>query len=84
METNYTIKCMDNAIEITWLYQELIKSGKVFSFKDVDAELVKEKIIDIAIEFEEDYGPSDWLGEDYLDTLRNYAVPKLIENFPKN
>ena len=54
METNYTIKCMDNAIEITWLYQELINSEKVFSFKDVDAELVKEKIIDIAIEFEED------------------------------
>ena len=84
METNYTIKCMDNAIEITWLYQELIDSEKVLSFKDVDAELVKEKIIDIAIDFEEDYGPSDWLGEDYLDTLRNYAAPKLIENFSKN
>lgn len=84
METNYTIKCMNNAIEITWLYQELIDSEKVLSFKDVDAELVKEKIIDIAIDFEEDYGHSDWLSEDYLDTLRNYAAPKLIENFPKN
>ena len=33
METNYTIKCMDNAIEITWLYQELIDSEKFFLLK---------------------------------------------------
>lgn len=84
MNNTYTTLCIDNAIEITWLYQELIDSGKVLSFKEVDAELVKEAIIDISIAFEEDYGPSDWLGEDYLDTLRNYAAPKLIENFPKN
>lgn len=84
METNYTIKCMDNAIEITWLYQELVNSEKALPVKEIGSDFVKETIIDIAIEFEEDYGPSDWLGEDYLDTLRNYAAPKLIETFSKN
>ena len=84
MKNNHTTLCIDNAIEITWLYQELVNAGKVLPVKDVGSDFVKEKIIDIAIEFEEDYGPSDWLGEDYLDTLRNYASPKLIEIFSKN
>lgn len=84
MKNNHTTFCMDNAIEITWLYQEFITSGKVLSFKDVNAELVKEKIIDISINFEKDYGESDWNELDYLDTLRMYAAPKLIESFSKN
>lgn len=84
MKNNHTTFCMDNAIEITWLYQELVNAGKVLPVKDVGSDFVKETIIDIALEFEKEYGESDWLEEDYLDTLRMYAAPKLIESFPKN
>lgn len=79
--TNHTIYYMDNAIEISWIHQELVNSGKLPDKYSMPytAEYIKEVIIDIALEFEKEYGDSDWLEEDYLDTLTDFVTPRLIE-----
>lgn len=82
MVLNYTTLCMDNAVEITWIYQELVDEKKIFPVKDVsNSNFVKETIIEIATDFERKYGDSDWCELDYLDCLRKYAEPRLINVF---
>ena len=82
MNINYTALCIDNAIEVTWLYEELVREGKVLSVKDVgDSYFIKEIITGIATDFEKQYGDSDWSEVDYLDCLRKFAEPKLIKEF---
>ena len=82
MNSNYTTLCMDNAIEITWLYDELASEGKILSVKNVgNSDCIKEIIIGIATDFEKEYGDSDWSEVDYLDCLRKFAEPKLVEEF---
>ena len=79
---NHTTLYMDDAIEITWLYDELAKEGKILSVKDVgNSDFIKETIIGIATDFEKEYGDSDWSEVDYLDCLRKFAEPKLVEEF---
>ena len=79
---NHTTLYMDDAIEITWLYDELAKEGKILSVKDVgNSDFIKETIIGIAIDFEKECGDSDWSEVDYLDCLRKFAEPKLVEEF---
>lgn len=82
MNSNYTTLCMDNSIEITWLYDELASEGKILSVKNVgNSDCIKEIIIGIATDFEKEYGDSDWSEVDYLDCLRKFAEPKLVEEF---
>ena len=82
MVLNYTTLCIDNAIEITWIYQELAKEGKILSIKDVgNFGFIKETIIEIATEFEKEYVDLDWKELDYLDCLRKYAEDRLIKVF---
>lgn len=80
MKPNYTTLCVDNAIEITWIYDELVKAGKICSVADVGSDLVKELIIEYSIEFENEYGDSDWNEIDYFDCLRKYVEPRLIHD----
>lgn len=82
MTLDYTTLCIDNAIEITWLYDELAKEGKIVSVKDVgNSGFVKETIIVIAKDFEKQYADVDWCERDYLNCLRNFAEPRLIKAF---
>ena len=80
---NYTILCMDNAVEIAWICQELVNSGKIPDkyHRSFTADFVKETIIDIAKDFEKAYKNADWNELDYLDCLRKYAEPRLIDKF---
>ena len=79
MKNNHTTFCMDNAIEITWLYQELVNSEKALPVKEIGSDFVKETIIDIAFKFEDKYEESDWLEEDYLNNLMDFAIPELTK-----
>lgn len=84
MNSNYTTLCMDNAIEITWLYDELASEGKILSVKNVgNSDCIKEIIIGIATDFEKEYGNGkiDYIENDYLDLLRKFAEPILIDYF---
>ena len=82
MNLNNTTLCMDNAIEVTWIYEELASEHKIVYFGNRNTrDYVKETIIDIAKDFEKEYGDSDWNELDYLDCLRKYAEPKLIKIF---
>lgn len=84
MNSNYTTLCMDNAIEITWLYDELASEGKILSVKNVgNSDCIKEIIIGIATDFEKEYGNGkiDYIENDYLDLLRKFAGPILIDYF---
>lgn len=82
MTLDYTALCIENAIEITWIYEELASERKIAYFGNLTTRhFVKETIIDIAKDFEKEYGDSDWNELDYLDCLRKYAEPKLIKIF---
>mgnify|MGYP005762097097 CR=1 FL=1 len=75
---------MDNAIEITWIYDELASERKIAHFGNSSTrDYVKETIIDIATDFEKEYADSDWNELDYLDCLRKFAEPRLINVFGK-
>lgn len=82
MNLNYTTLCMDNTIEITWIYNELVSEGKISSFGNRSSrDYVKEIIIDIATGFEKEYENSDWCELDYFDCLRKFSEPRLIKAF---
>lgn len=84
MNLNNTTLCMDNAIEITWIYEELASEHKIVYFGNRNTrDYVKETIIDIAKYFEKAYKDADWNELDYLDCLRNFAEPRLIKRFGK-
>lgn len=86
MNINYTALCIDNAIEITWICDELVKSGKIpdkYS-SSFDADFIKETIIDIAINFEKEYRNADWNELAYLDCIQEYAEPRLIKVLGSN
>lgn len=86
MTINYTTLCMDNAIEVTWIYEELAREEKILSVKDVsNSDFIKEIIIGIATDFEKEYGNGkiDYIENDYLDLLRKFAEPILIDYFGK-
>lgn len=82
MNLNNTTLCMDNAIEITWIYEELASEHKIVYFGNRNTrDYVKETIIDIAKDFEKEYKDADWNELDYLDCLQKYAELRLIKKF---
>lgn len=82
MTLDYTALCIENAIEITWIYEELASEHKIVYFGNRNTrDYVKETIIDIAKDFEKQYADVDWCELDYLNCLRNFAEPILIKKF---
>lgn len=82
MTLDYTALCIENAIEITWIYEELASERKIAYFGNLTTRhFVKETIIDIAKDFEKQYADVDWCERDYLNCLRNFAEPRLIKAF---
>ena len=87
---NITDALIEDVIEITWMFDELIENGSIKSWDDiVDQECgsdgIKNTIKDIALKFEEKY-PFDASREDYndyIDTICMFAESKLIEKYKK-
>ena len=80
----------ENIIEVTWVFEQLEKSGEIKPFNILVEELVtgsdaiKETIIQIAEDFEKKYPDDyDWNAADteYLTEVQLYAKRRLVEEF---
>lgn len=80
---------MENAIEITWIFDSLMRSGEIKPWDMLTEEYcgsdgIKEEFYEIAREFEKKY-PYDTTWKDgnldYLEEIEKFAREKLIEKF---
>lgn len=87
---SYSNRVYENIIEITWVFDQLEKSGKIKPWNTLVEELVtgsdaiKETIIQIAEDFEKEYPEDyDWNAADteYLTEIQKYASKCLMEEF---
>lgn len=83
----------ENIIEVTWVFEQLEKSGEIKPFNVLVEELVtgsdaiKDTIIQIAEDFEKEYPEDyDWNAADteYLTEVQLYAKRRLVEEFRIN
>ena len=85
---NITEALLEDAIEITWMFDGLIESGEIKSWNDMIDEFgssgFKNEIKEIAREFEKKY-PFETAWEDtkldYIEEIEKFAKEKLIEIF---
>lgn len=89
MNNILTKALMENAIEITWMFDSLMRSGEIKPWDMLTEEYcgsdgIKEEFYEIARQFEEKY-PYDTAWEngdlDYLEEIEKFARKKLIEKF---
>lgn len=89
MCNNLTEALMENIVEITWLFDTLMKSGEIKPWDMLIDEWcgsdgIKEEFYQIAREFEKKY-PFDTAWEDteldYIEEIEKFAREKLIEKF---
>lgn len=87
---SYSNRVYENIIEITWVFDQLEKSGKIKPWNTLVEELVtgsdaiKETIIQIAEDFEKEYPEDyDWNATDteYLTAIQLYAEKRLINEY---
>lgn len=90
---SYSNRVHENIIEVTWVFEQLEKSGDIKPFNILVEELItgsdaiKETIIQIAEDFEKKYPKNyDWNAADteYLTEIQLYAKKRLVEEFGKN
>ena len=80
---------MENTIEITWMFDSLIRSGEIKPWDMLTEEYygsdgIKEEFYEIAREFEKKYPYDTAWGDgnlDYLEEIEKFAREKLIEKF---
>lgn len=85
---NITEALLEDVIEITWVFDELIHTGLIRSWNDMIDEFgssgFKNEIKEIAMEFEKKY-PFETAWEDtkldYIEEIEKFAKEKLIEIF---
>lgn len=85
---NITEALLEDVIEITWVFDELIHTGLIRSWNDMIDEFgssgFKNEIKEIAREFEKKY-PFETAWEDtkldYIEEIEKFAKEKLIEIF---
>ena len=85
---NITEALLEDAIEITWMFDGLIESGEIKSWNDMIDEFgssgFKNEIKEIAMKFEKKY-PFETAWEDtkldYIEEIEKFAKEKLIEIF---
>lgn len=87
---NMTEALLEDVIEITWMFDSLMKSGKIRAWKDMIDEFgsdgFKNEIKEIASEFEKKYPyETTWDNPDfdYIEEIEKFAEKKLIEIFGK-
>ena len=90
---SYSNRVYENIIEITWVFDQLEKSGKIKPWNTLVEELVtgsdaiKETIIQIAEDFEKEHPEDyDWNAADteYLTEIQLYAEKRLINECGKD
>lgn len=87
---NITEALLEDVIEITWVFDELIHTGLIRSWDDMIDEFgssgFKNEIKEIAREFEKKY-PFETAWEDtdldYIEEIEKFAKEKLVEIFSK-
>lgn len=86
----YTTEALlENAIEITWMFDGLIDAEEIKSWDELidtfGSSGIKNEIIQIAKDFEEQYKNVDWNDTelDYIVEIEKFAEEKLIEVFGK-
>lgn len=89
---NMTEALMENIVEITWMFDALMKSGEIKPWDMLIDECcgsngIKEQFYEIARDFEKKY-PFDttWedTGLDYIEEIEKFAKEKFIEKFGSN
>lgn len=74
----------ENIIEIAWI-DNFLRSHDCYR-NDIDSIDRKQKIIDLAYEFEDEYEGIDWneSDEDYYEVIDEFATEKLYEEFGRH
>lgn len=88
---NMTDALIEDAIEITWTFESLLRTGKIKSWDEISylggSDIVKQGIKKIAEQFEEKF-PYETTWEDgeldYIEEIEKFATEKLIEAFGKD
>lgn len=83
-----TAALLENVVEITWMFDNLMKSGKIQKWDDIidtfGSSGIKNEIIQIARDFEKKFPfETTWTDTDldYIVEIENFAKEKLIKNF---
>lgn len=80
---------LESVVEITWMFDCLMESGDIQKWDDIidtfGSSGIKNEIIHIAKDFEEQYKNVDWNNTelDYIVEIEKFAEEKLIEVFGK-
>lgn len=81
---------MENVIEITWIFDQLMERGTIKSWDELhdngyDSLEIKIEIIHIAEDFEKQYKNIDWddTDLDYIIEIEKFALTELIKTFGK-
>ena len=84
---NRTTRLMENVIEITWMFDAMEKDGRIKTWDEIidgspaGSDAIKDFIIQIAIEFEENYDGDRNGRYDYLEKIQEFAERRLREEY---
>lgn len=84
---DHTTRLMENVIEITWMFDAMEEDGRIRPWDDIidsspaGSDAIKDFIIQIAIEFEEDYDGDENGRCDYLEKIQEFAERRLREEY---
>lgn len=88
-ENVITEALLEDVIEITWMFDGLMESGKIQKWDDIIDDFgssgIKNEIKQIAKDFEKKFSNIDWNDTklDYIIEIEKFAEEKLIEIFGK-
>ena len=84
---NHTNRLMENVIEITWMFDAMEKDGRIKPWDEIidssptGSDVIKDFIIQIAIEFEENYDGDENGRYDYIEKIQEFAERRLREEY---
>ena len=84
---DHTTRLMENVIEITWMFDAMEKDGRIKTWDEIidgspaGSDAIKDFIIQIAIEFEENYDGDRNGRYDYLEKIQEFAERRLREEY---
>ena len=87
---NDTTRLMENAIEITWMFDAMEGNGRIKPWNEIidsspaGSDAIRDFIIQIAIEFEEDYDGDENGRCDYLEKIQEFAERRLREEYGRD
>ena len=84
---DHTTRLMENVIEITWMFDAMEEDGRIkpwdviIDSSPAGSDAIKDFIIQIAIEFEENYGEDENGKRDYIEKIQEFAERRLREEY---